>query len=66
MVDLPRRVLYVLLSETGKPVLQLMLGSCLAAVFCWRCSKQSNSAQGRLPLSDDVSATAENDEEFAQ
>lgn len=35
---LPLRVLYVFLSQTGKPVLQLMLGTFLAGVFCWRRS----------------------------
>lgn len=36
--DLPLRPLYLLLSETGKPVMPLILGSFLAAVFCRRCS----------------------------
>lgn len=42
-VDLPRRLLYVILSETGKPVLPLALGSCLAGLFCWNRSKQDNA-----------------------
>lgn len=42
MAEIPLRLLYVLLSETGKPVLPLMLGTFLAAVFCWRYSKPTS------------------------
>lgn len=37
--EFPLRLLYVLLGETGKPALQLMLGTFLAAIFCWRFSE---------------------------
>lgn len=45
----PLRLLYVLLSETGKPVVQVALGSLLAAVFSWRCVKSTEFTQERSP-----------------
>ena len=56
VLDLPRRLLFVLLGETGTPVLPLMSGSFLAAVFCRRCSKQTTLGSS---LPGDVSAATE-------
>lgn len=34
--DLPLRVLYEVLRDTGTPAVPVILGSFLAGVFCWR------------------------------
>ena len=63
---LPLRILYVFLSETGKPVLPVMLGSFLAGMFSRRY-RPAASAQDGSPFAGEVSTTespeANSDEE---
>ena len=60
--NLSLRALRVLLSETGKPVLPLMLGSALAAMISRRYSAQASSTQDRFGLSENASTPAKSTE----
>lgn len=53
---LPLRVVFVLLSETGKPVLPVILGSFLAGLFSRRFPKVAPTESGS-PFAGDVTTT---------